>query len=217
MTAEITRGPAVAPAPFFRRNPLTQDSEIAHARLRARRQIGHGTRGIIVTNPAHARSRRLKREIRKVSRGSSMKKTTIYATLVAALLVSATAWGISAAVDSPRSLMAPSDYNAARSVIDSDVRVAIAKCRDDADGGAREVCKAEVRADERVRKADLEARYRGTVGAAADAKIARVKARYDVAKARCSAERGEGRLACIRAARTDKAKELAAAKTDPAT
>ena len=212
----MPQGPAIAPAPLFRRNPLTQDSEIAHARLRARRQIGHGTRGIIVTNPAQVKSRRLKREIRKVSRGSSMKKTTIYATLVAALLVSATAWGISAAVDSPRSLMAPSDYNAAKSVIDSDVRAAIAKCRD-ADSRAREVCKAEVRADERVRKADLEARYRGTVGAAADAKIARVKARYDVAKARCSAERGEGRLACIRAARTDKAKELAAAKTDPAT
>jgi hypothetical protein len=212
----MPQGPAIAPAPLFRRNPLTQDSEIAHPRLRGRRQIGHGTRGIIVTNPAQLKSRRLKREIRKVSRGSSMKKTTIYATLVAALLVSATAWGISAAVDSPRSLMAPSDYNAAKSVIESDVRGALAKCRD-ADGGAREVCKAEVRADERVRKADLEARYRGTVGAAADAKIARVKARYDVAKARCSAERGEGRLACIRAARTDKAKELAAAKTDPAT
>jgi hypothetical protein len=216
MRAETPQGPAIAPAPLFRRNQLTHDSEIAHARLRARRQIGHGTRGIIVTNPAQVKSRRLKREIRKVSRGSSMKKTTIYATLVAALLVSATAWGISAAVDSPRSLMAPSDYNAAKSVIDSDVRGALAKCGD-AEIGTREVCKAEARADERVRKADLEARYRGTVGAAADAKIARVKARYDVAKARCSAERGEGRLACIRAARTDKAKELAAAKTDPAT
>ncbi|HEX4333962.1 MAG TPA: hypothetical protein VH040_17630 [Usitatibacter sp.] len=145
-----------------------------------------------------------------------MKKTTVYATLVAALLVSATAWGISAAVDSPRSLMAPSDYNAAKSVIDSDVRVAMGRCHD-GDGQARDICKAEVRADERVRKADLEARYRGTVGAEADAKIARVKARYDVAKARCSAEHGEGKLACIRSARSEKAKEIAAAKGAPVT
>ncbi|HXF80582.1 MAG TPA: hypothetical protein VN598_17080 [Usitatibacter sp.] len=145
-----------------------------------------------------------------------MKKTTIYATLVAAMLVSATAWGISAAVDSPRSLMAPSDYNAAKSVIESDVRVAMGRCRD-GEGQARDVCKAEVRADERVRKADLEARYRGTVGAEADAKIARVKARYEVAKARCGAEHGEGKLACIRSARSEKAKEIAATKGDPAT
>ena len=145
-----------------------------------------------------------------------MKKTTIYATLVAALLVSATAWGISAAVDSPRSLMAPSDYNAARSAIESDTRAAMARCRD-ADGAARDLCKAEASASERVRKADLEARYRGTVGAAADAKIARVKARYDVAKARCGSEHGEGKLACIRNARSEKAKEIAAAKSDPAT
>lgn len=145
-----------------------------------------------------------------------MKKTTIYASLVAALLVSATAWGISAAVDSPRSLMAPSDYNSAKSAIESDTRAAIAKCGD-SEGKPREVCKAEARADERVRKADLEARYRGTVGAAADARIARVKARYDVAKARCGAEHGEARLACFRAARSDKAKEIAATKGDPAT
>lgn len=145
-----------------------------------------------------------------------MKKTTIYATLVAALLVSATAWGISAAVDSPRSLMAPSDYNVAKSAIESDVRGAMSRCRD-GDGQAREICKAEARADERVRKADLEARYRGTVGAQAEAKIARVKARYEVAKTRCSAEHGEGKLACIRSARSEKAREIAAAKDVPAT
>lgn len=145
-----------------------------------------------------------------------MKKTTVYASLVAALLVSATAWGISAAVDSPRSLMAPSDYNAAKSAIESDARAAIARCSD-GDNQARDVCKAEARADERIRKADLEARYRGTVGAQAEAKIARVKARYDVAKAKCSGEHGEGKLACIRAARSEKAREIAAAKDSPAT
>jgi len=144
-----------------------------------------------------------------------MKRTTIYATLVAALLVSATAWGISAAVDTPRSLMAPSDYNSAKSAIESDARAALARCGDDT--ATREVCKAEARADERVRKADLEARYRGTVGAEADARIARVKARYEVAKTKCAAERGSDKLACIRNARAEKAREISEAKVASAT
>jgi hypothetical protein len=140
-----------------------------------------------------------------------MKRTTLYATLVGALLVSATAFGISSAVDSPRSLMAPTDYSVARKVIESESRVALAGCRD-MEGQAKDVCKAEARADERVRKADLEARYRGTVAAAADARLARAKARYEVAKARCSDQPSEGKLSCLRSARDDKAKALAEAK-----
>lgn len=145
-----------------------------------------------------------------------MKRTTLYASITAALLVSATAWGISAAVDSPRSLMAPSDYNAAKSAIESDTRAAAARCRGE-DSQARDVCKAEVRADERVRKAELDARYRGTVASAENVKIERVKARYEVARAKCSGERGEHKLSCIRSAREEKAKEISEAKVASAT
>lgn len=140
-----------------------------------------------------------------------MKRTTLFATLAGALLISATAYGISAAVDSPRSLMAPTDYSIAKKAIESDARAAIAKCRD-IDGQARDVCKAEARAEEHVRKADLEAQYRGTVAAAAEARLARAKAHYDVAKVRCGDQRGEDKLSCLRSARADKAKALEAAK-----
>ena len=140
-----------------------------------------------------------------------MKRTTLYATLVAALLVSATAYGISAAVDSPRSLMSPADYSAAKKGIESQTRTAFAGCRD-MDGQAKDVCKAKARADERIRKADLDAQYRGTVAAAADARLARAKAQYDVAKARCSDQHGEAKLSCLRDARSEKAKALAQAK-----
>jgi hypothetical protein len=140
-----------------------------------------------------------------------MKRTTLFATLAGALLVSATAFGISAAVDSPRSLMSPTDYSAAKRVIETQAHAAISKCRDQ-EGQARDLCKAEARADERVRKADLEAQYRGTVAAAADARLARVKAQYEVAKTRCSDQRGEDKLSCLRAARADKAKAAEAAK-----
>lgn len=145
-----------------------------------------------------------------------MKRTTIYASLTAALLVSATAWGISAAVGSPRSLMAPSDYNAARSVIESDTRAAIAHCHDE-DSQARDLCKAQARADERVRKAELEARYRGTVSAAENVKIERAKARFDVARVKCSGVHGEHKISCIRSAREEKARELTEAKVAAAT
>ena len=125
-------------------------------------------------------------------------------------MVRATAFGISAAVDSPRSLMSPVDYSAAKRAIESVAHTAIAKCREQ-EGQARDVCKAEVRADERVRKADLEAQYRGTVASAADARVARAKASYEVAKARCSDQRGEEKVTCLRSARADKAKAVEAA------
>ncbi len=140
-----------------------------------------------------------------------MNRTTLIATLAGALLVSATAFGISAAVDSPRSLMSPEDYSVAKKAIESDARAAIAKCRDQ-EGQARDLCKAETRAEEQVRKADLEAQYRGTVVASADARLARAKAHYDIAKARCGDQRGEDKLTCLRSARTEKAKAVEAAK-----
>ena len=140
-----------------------------------------------------------------------MKKTTLVATLAGALLVSVTAFGISAAVDSPRTLMSPGDYSAAKKVIEADAHALIAKCRDQ-EGSARELCKAEVRADERVRKAELEAQYKGTVTAAAEVKLARAKAGYDVAKAKCSDQHGEDKVSCLRSARAERAKALEAAK-----
>jgi hypothetical protein len=140
-----------------------------------------------------------------------MKRTTMYATIIGALMVSATAFGISAAVDSPRSLMSPVDYSAAKTAIEGDLRGALTKCRDLEDQG-KDICKAQARANERIRKADLEADYRGTVAAAADAKLARAKAQYDVARVKCGGEHGEGKLSCLRSARSDKAKALSEAK-----
>jgi hypothetical protein len=165
-------------------------------------------REIIETDPAHVKRRR---HVAKLSPGKRpMKRTTLVATLAGALLVSATAFGISAAVDSPRSLMSPVDYSASKKAIESVTHTAMAKCREH-DGQARDICKAEARADERVRKADLEAQYRGTVAAAADARLARAKASYEVAKVRCSDQRGEDKVSCLRSARADKARALDAA------
>lgn len=140
-----------------------------------------------------------------------MKRTTFIATVIGALMVSATAFGISAAVDSPRSLMSPVDYGAAKKAIESDAHSALSKCRE-LDGREKDLCKAEARAHERIRKADLEADYRGTVAAATDAKLVRAKAQFDVAKVKCGGEHGEGKLSCLRSARSEKDRALADAK-----
>ena len=140
-----------------------------------------------------------------------MKRTTLAATLAGAVLVSLTAFGISAAVDSPRSLMSPTDYSASKRAIEANAHGAMAKCRDQ-EGAARDICKAEVRADERVRKAELEAQYRGTVAAAADVRVQKAKADYDVAKARCADQHGEGKVSCLRSARAERTRAVEAAK-----
>jgi hypothetical protein len=140
-----------------------------------------------------------------------MKRTTLIATITGAFLVSVAALGISAAVDSPRSLMSPVDYGASKKAIETEAHAAISKCRD-LESQARDLCKAEAKADERIRKADLEAQYRGTVSAAADAKLARAKAQYDLARAKCGDEHGEGKISCMRSARAEKAKALTDAK-----
>ena len=107
-----------------------------------------------------------------------MKRTTLFTTIAGAILVSATALGIGAAVDSPRSLMSPVDFGAAKKAIEAESHAAMSKCREldsqGLDSQGKDLCKAEAKADERIRKADLEAQYRGTVAAATDAKLARV-------------------------------------------
>jgi hypothetical protein len=119
--------------------------------------------------------------------------------------------GLSAAVDSPRSLMDKNEYSQARKAIEADTRLNLSRCRD-VEGGAREQCRAQARADERIRKADLEASYRGTVAASNDARLERAKARYDIARAKCADQRGEDKLTCLKDARAEKAKALAEAK-----
>jgi hypothetical protein len=142
----------------------------------------------------------------------SVSKTTLWTLFGTALFMSVTAYGISSAVDTPRTLMARGEYNDLKRVIEAEGKVAVAKCRDEADSSARELCKAKAKADERIRVADLDSRYFGTVRAGAEARVVRAKARYDVARARCSSEPSQGRIACLRGAREENAKALAEAK-----
>lgn len=177
-------------------------------RIGARRQIGTGARSIIKTNPARISTRRI---VQPIKRKPAMKRTSLYVASGLAVLLSVAALGISAAVDTPRTLMSRADYGTAKRALEAESAVGYASCRNQK-GVAREICKAEVRGNERVKLADLQARYYGTVSAAENAREARVKARFDVAKAQCNARGGAGEPDCLRAARDDQAKDLASLK-----
>ena len=140
-----------------------------------------------------------------------MKRRTVVMTVFFAAVASMTAFGIGAAVDSPRTLMSPSDFALGKRTIEAETRLALARGRDTG-AAERDVCKAEARGVERVKKAELNARYHGTVTMVDEVRLARAKAHYDVAKARCGSRLGEERIDCLRAAREDRNKSLADAR-----
>ena len=174
----------------------------------SRQPIGRGTRAIVRTDPARVASRR-------IANGPAPRRTpnhsALYVTAAFAVVISLTALGIGASVDSPRSLMARADYDQARRVIEAEARAALAQCRA-LEARDKDVCKAQARGQERVSKADLDARYRGTVAAESDTRLARAKATYEVARASCANRAGEERSACLKAARAEKVKALADAR-----
>ena len=114
------------------------------------------------------------------------------------LAAAATAVAAFGAVGEPsRSFMSRQDYVAELRTIEMQTRLALGECRAFS-GRHKEICKAEARADERVRKAELEARYQGTVAAASEIETVRLKAHDAVARARCIDLRGEERDSCLR-------------------
>lgn len=110
-----------------------------------------------------------------------MKPATTFAT---ALVLSLTAVGLAAQVEEPPSIMSRGDFLALEQAIRIDSRLALARCRRLAEPRDRAVCRAEARAGERVAAASLEATYRGTFGARAQAQRARARAVNELAIAR---------------------------------
>ena len=114
-----------------------------------------------------------------------MRTANAAASLLLALFLSLTAaLGIAAAVEDPPTLMSRADYLAGLRAIQSEHRISLAGCREGAEPADRAVCRAKVRAAERVAAAALEARYHGTIAAWERAQRTRVRADYSVSVAR---------------------------------
>lgn len=173
-----------------------------------RHPIGLGSRPIARTDPARVKRARLARPAPPRAARSRMP---LYGSIVGLLVASVAAVGIGASLESPRSLMTRQDYDGARQEMDSQTRSALAQCRS-LEGAARALCRATARADERVRRAELEARYRGTVESESEVRLARVRAAFEVARAQCNERTGEARSACLTSARSERARALADAR-----
>ena len=136
-----------------------------------------------------------------------MKRITLFFTSFFAVALSLAALGIGASVDMPSTLMSPAVYEQLKAEIEAGTRLAMGHCRA-AQGVEREVCRAEARSAERVKKAELYARYHGTVSAQDEIRLAQARAAYEVARARCGARSGDARYECLRAARAAQARLL---------
>jgi hypothetical protein len=130
-------------------------------------------------------------------------------TLAAAMFFGAAGYGIQSAFDTPPTLMSAGDHDREWRSIEGRTRADLARCRHEP-AAARESCRLRARAADRVAKAELDARYYGTVQAEARARQMRARARFEVARADCLA-RGADRARCLTEARSERDKALAAA------
>ena len=72
--------------------------------------------------------------------------------------------------------------------------------------------RARARAEDRIARAELDARYYGTVDAEANAELVRARAHFEVARTECFVQANGDRARCLSQARTGEAKAIASAR-----
>lgn len=107
---------------------------------------------------------------------------------------------------------ARADYEATLSRIDRDYHAADARC-DGYSGNAKDVCRAEAKAQRDKAEADAKAAYQGTAKSRYDQRIAAADADYKVARQRCDELAGDDKDVCIKDADAAYARAKADAKT----
>jgi hypothetical protein len=112
-----------------------------------------------------------------------------------ALIGSAAAIGIGSA-DAPAKMISNPEYRDALERVALRRGNALARC-DGVEPAERELCRAEAGADAMVRVADIEESYRHDDRTARESQRARIDARYQVARARCSPLRGFSKDRCL--------------------
>ena len=115
------------------------------------------------------------------------------------------AMAIGANLDSPRSFMTWQDHEASRQVLEAQARLELAGCRG-LDNGAKIICRVRTRAHDRVRRAELEARYLGTVTSESLVGVANAKGTFEIARAHCQAHSDDDQAACLGKARAAQAR-----------
>jgi hypothetical protein len=109
--------------------------------------------------------------------------------------------------------MSKEERKAEESRIDIDYKAAKTRC-DGLKGNAKDVCTAQADGAQKVAKAELEARDKGTIKAQNEARIAKAEAAYAVAKERCDDAAGNVKDVCVADAKVILARANADAKVD---
>lgn len=137
-----------------------------------------------------------------------MQRAIFVALGTGALITCATAISIGAAAvnEKPRTI-SRAEYDAALSGIGAARAHVYARC-DRATGSEKELCRAEIEADEMVRVADLERAFRGNEAAARNVQRTRIEARYQVDRARCASFGGLKRDRCLISAHATRGRAL---------
>jgi hypothetical protein len=136
-----------------------------------------------------------------------MTRAILVALGTGAIIASAAAIGIGAAVTSPPHSMSRAEYEAAVLHAEWLRGLAASRCDDLDDAGAG-ICRVQADADHAIRVAQIEADYRRTEQAARAAQRARIDARYLVDRARCDALKGFRRDKCLIEAHATKGRAL---------
>jgi hypothetical protein len=136
-----------------------------------------------------------------------MKRAILVALGTGAVITSAAAISIGAAVGPSPDGMTREGYEAGLRRLQALQEGARARC-DSLDAPDASICHAQLRADHRIRSADLENAFRRTERAARDALRARIDARYEVDRARCEPLRGLRKDKCLIAVHAAKGRAL---------
>jgi hypothetical protein len=126
-----------------------------------------------------------------------MKRAILVALGTGAIISSAAALGIGSASSRANSVsMTRAEYLAALEAIELSRGETLAAC-DVVTGFDREICRAEVAAEEMVLVAEIEQSFRRDQPAAREAQRSRIEARYQVARTKCQAIGGARRDQCL--------------------
>ena len=103
------------------------------------------------------------------------------------------------------------DYQATKTRISADYKTEKKACNS-MKGNAKDICQEEVKAKEKVARAELEYNYTGKAGDRTKMMEVKAKTAYDVAKERCDDQAGNPKDVCVQEAKAIEKKALADAK-----
>lgn len=107
--------------------------------------------------------------------------------------------------------MTKAEYSSAKNQVSADYISAKAACKS-MSANAKDICMAEAKGNEKVGKADLEARYSGKAKDQNNLMVAKAEAAYAVAKEKCDDKAGNDKDVCVKEAKAAETKAKSDAK-----